>query len=40
MGMTKEDAMKRFKDALNRKREWEKKFESKYAGVTNLYAKA
>lgn len=40
MKLTKEEAMKRFKDALNRKKAWEKKFEAKYADVTNLYTTA
>ena len=37
---TKEEALKRFKNALNRKKEWEEKFEAKYADVKNLYASA
>ena len=40
MRLTKDEAMKRFKDALNRKKAWEEKFEAKYADVTNLYATA
>ena len=38
MKMTKEEALKRFKDALLRKKAWEEKFEAKYADVANLYA--
>ena len=37
MKLTKEEALKRFKSALNRKKAWEEKFEAKYADVTNLY---
>lgn len=40
MKLTKDEALKRFKDALNRKKTWEEKFEAKYADVTNLYATA
>ncbi len=40
MTLTKEEALKRFKDAMNRKKEWEDKFDAKYADVRNLYAKA
>ena len=40
MKLTKEEALKRFKNALNRKKEWEEKFEAKYADVKNLYASA
>ena len=38
MKLTKEEALKRFKDALLRKKAWEEKFEAKYADVANLYA--
>lgn len=31
MELTKEEALKRFKNALNRKKAWEEKFEAKYA---------
>lgn len=37
MKLTKEEALKRFKDAMNRKKAWEEKFDAKYADVTNLY---
>ncbi len=40
MTLTKEEALKRFKNAMNRKKEWEDKFDAKYADVKNLYAKA
>lgn len=40
MKLTKEEALKRFKKALNRKKAWEEKFDAKYADVTNLYATA
>lgn len=41
MKLTKEEALKRLKKkALERKKEWEEKFEAKYANVTNLYATA
>ena len=40
MKLTKEEALKHFKDAMNRKKAWEEKFEAKYADVTNLYATA
>ena len=40
MKLTKEEALKRFKKALNRKKAWEEKFEAKYADVTNLYTTA
>ena len=40
MKLTKEEALKRLKKALERKKEWEEKFEAKYATVTNLYATA
>ena len=40
MKLTKEEALKRFKNALDRKKAWEEKFEAKYADVTNLYATA
>ncbi len=40
MKLTKEEALKRFKDALNRKKVWEEKFDKKYADVNNLYATA
>ena len=40
MKLTKEEALKRFKNALNRKKAWEEKFEAKYADVTNLYTTA
>ena len=40
MKLTKEEALKRFKNALNRKKDWEEKFEAKYADVTNLYTTA
>ncbi len=36
MKLTKEEALKRFKNALNRKKDWEEKFEAKYADVTNV----
>lgn len=36
MKLTKEEALKRFKNALDRKKAWEEKFEAKYADVTNL----
>ena len=29
MKLTKEEALKRFKNALNRKKDWEEKFEGK-----------
>ena len=32
--------MKRFKNALDRKKAWEDKFEAKYADVENLYTTA
>ena len=38
MKLTKEEALKRFQNALNRKKAWEEKFEAKYANVDNLYA--
>ena len=38
MKLTKEEALKRFKDALSRKKVWEENFEAKYANVENLYA--
>lgn len=31
MKLTKEEALKRFKNALDRKKAWEEKFEAKYA---------
>ncbi len=31
MELTKEEALERFKNALNRKKAWEEKFEAKYA---------
>ena len=40
MKLTKEEALKHLKKALERKKEWEEKFEAKYANVTNLYATA
>jgi hypothetical protein len=40
MKLTKEEALKRFKNALDRKKAWEEKFEAKYADVTNLYTTA
>ena len=40
MKLTKEEALKRFKDAMNRKKAWEEKFDAKYADVTNLYTTA
>ena len=40
MKLTKEEALKRFKNALNRKKAWEEKFEANYADVTNLYTTA
>ena len=40
MKLTKDEATKRVKSALNRKQAWEEKFEAKYAGVTNLYTTA
>ena len=40
MKLTKDEAKKRLKDALDRKKAWEEKFQAKYADVTNLYAKA
>ncbi len=36
MKLTKEEALKRFKDALEKKKAWEEKFEAKYADVKNL----
>ena len=36
MKLTKDEAMKRLKSALNRKKDLEEKFEAKYADVTNL----
>ena len=38
MKLTKDEAIKRFKSALSRKKTWEEKFEAKYADVSNLYA--
>lgn len=38
--ITKEDALKRFKNALRHKKEWEEKFDAQYTGVDNLYANA
>ena len=40
MEITKEEALKRFKDALEKKKAWEEKFEAKYADVKNLYTTA
>ena len=40
MKLTKEEAMKRFKNALDRKKAQEDKFEAKYADVKNLYTTA
>ena len=40
MKLTKDEATKRVKSTLNRKRAWEEKFEAKYADVTNLYTTA
>ncbi len=40
MTLTKEEALKRFKNAMDRKKEWEEKFDAKYADVKNLYANA
>ena len=40
MKLTKEEALKRFRSALNRKKAWEEKFEAKYSDVTNLYTTA
>ncbi len=40
MKITKEEALKRFKDALEKKKAWEEKFEAKYADVKNLYTTA
>ena len=37
MKLTKEEAMK---NALDRKKAWEDKFEAKYADVKNLYTTA
>ena len=40
MKLTKEEALKRFKNALNRKKAWEEKLEAKSADVTHLYTTA
>ena len=40
MKLSKEEALKRFKDALEKKKAWEEKFEAKYADVKNLYTTA
>ena len=37
MKLTKEEALKRLKNALDRKKAWEEKFDAKYADVKNLY---
>lgn len=37
MELTKEEALKRIKNAMNRKKAWKEKFEAKYADVKNLY---
>ena len=36
MKLTKEEALKRLKNALDRKKAWEEKFDAKYADVKNL----
>ena len=33
MKLTKEEALKRLKNALDRKKAWEEKFDAKYAGI-------
>jgi len=40
MKLTKEEAVLRYKKALEKKKDWEAKFETKYSNVTNLYATA
>ena len=40
MKLTKEEALKRLKNALERKKAWEEKFHAKYADVKNLYTTA
>lgn len=40
MKLTKEEALKRLKNALERKMAWEEKFDAKYADVKNLYTTA
>lgn len=37
--ITKEDAIKRLKNSIQRKREWEQSFEERFAGVDDIYAK-
>lgn len=33
----KEEAMMRLKKSIERKKEWERKFEERFAGVDNIY---
>lgn len=40
MKLTKEEALKRLKNTLERKKAWEEKFDAKYADVKNLYTTA
>lgn len=35
--MTKEELLRRWKQALEHKRAWEEDFKMRYSGVTNIY---
>jgi len=37
--ITEEDALKRLKNSIQRKKEWERNFEKRFAGVDDVYAK-
>lgn len=37
--ITKEEAIKRLKSSIQRKKQWEENFDKRFAGVDDLYAK-
>ncbi len=37
MKITKEEVIQRIKQSIARKKEWERKFDERYANTTNLY---
>lgn len=37
--ITKEEAIKRLKSSIERKKQWEEEFEKRFAGVEDLYTK-
>lgn len=37
MKITKEEVIQRIKQSIARKKEWERKFDERYANITNLY---